>query len=162
MKHVREIEKLMPKLQREINQAVKSGTTPTARAFVVMHRMRDAVRSGEGKDKSIFKPFMDMYETLNKVTLPNMLEVDGVTNVPLAEGFRVQMASPFYASVKKDQQAAAYEWLKANGLGDLIKDTVNSSSLAAGLKGLLEDKNIEAPAEIFTADYVPAMSVVKT
>lgn len=162
MKHVREIEKLMPRLQREVNTASKGGVIATARAFVVMHRMREAVRSGEGKDQSVFKPFMQMYEALNKVTLPHLLETEGITNVPLAEGFRVQLASPFYASVKKGQTNAAYEWLRANGLGDLIKDTVNSSSLGAGLKGLLEEKNIEAPAEIFTADYVPAMSVVKT
>jgi len=162
MKHVREIENLMPKLQREVNTAVKGGVIQTARTFVVMHRMRDAIRSGEGKDQSVFKPFMQMYEILNKVTLPRLLETEGVTNVPLAEGFRVQMAAPFYASVKKGQTQAAYEWLRANGLGDLIKDNVNSSSLGAGLKGLLEEKNIEAPDDIFTADYVPSMSVVKT
>jgi hypothetical protein len=136
MQHLRAIEKLLPTLERQAKASEKGGAIAMARAFVVMHRMRDAIRSGEGKDKSVFKPFMELYERYNKAVLPKMLEDEGVTNIPLAEGFRVQMSSPFYASVKKGMQNAAYEWLAANGLEDLIKSTVNSSSLASALKEL--------------------------
>lgn len=159
MKHVAAIEALVPRLEKELAAAKKRGVIDLARAFVVLHRTREAVLSEE---KNRFKPLGALFQHYAKVEIPAVFEQGGVDSVPLSEGFRVGVSHPFYASIKKDQKDAAYQWLRANRLGDLISATVNSSSLSAALKTKVVDENVEAPADIFTAGYVPTATVTRT
>lgn len=154
MKHALAIEALLPQLDKELDRSKKAGAISLARSFVVLHRMNS-------RFDDMFKPFTATFELYKKQIVPEIFEQESVPNVPLDEGFRVGVSSTFYASIKKDMKTAAYAWLRNNGLGDLIQSTINSSSLAAGLKTKMEDENIEAPEEIFTAAYVPNTSVTK-
>lgn len=162
MEHILAAEKLFPQLEKELNKAEKAGSIAMARAFVVLHRMRKRIHTEDSNADSVFRPLMTMFNRYNKEVIPHMFEVEGVTNVPLAEGFRVGVSNPFYASIKPDMKTAAYAWLQQNGLADIIQSTVNASTLSAALKVMLEEHNKEAPDEMFTAAYVPATSVTKT
>lgn len=159
MKHVAAIEALAPKLEQEMAAAKKGGAISMARAFVVLHRTREALLSDE---KNRFKKIGALFQQYAKVEIPAMFEQDGIDNVPLAEGFRVGVSNPFYASIKKDMKDRAYQWLRENKLGDLISATVNSSSLSAALKVKVVDENKEAPEDLFTAGYVPTATVTRT
>lgn len=53
-----------------------------------------------------------------------------------------------YASIKAECKEAAFQWLRENGYGDLIKEQVNTQSLTSLYKEL--DDNGELPEE-FTA-----------
>lgn len=154
MKHALAIEALLPQLDKELERSRKAGALSLARSFVVLHRMN-------ARFDEMFKPFTATFTYYKTKVVPETFEIEGVPNVPLAEGFRVGVSSAFYASIKKDMKTAAYAWLQQNKLADIIQNTVNASSLAAALKSKLEDENIEAPAEIFTAAYVPNTSVTK-
>lgn len=159
MGYVAEIEKLAPTLEAQMQRAKDAGAIPLARSFVVLHRLREALLS---EKENRFKKIGALFQRYAKTEIPAMFESDGVDNVPLAEGFRVGVSNPFYASIKKDQKDAGYAWLRKNGLGDLISSTVNSSSLSAALRVKIEDDNVDAPDDIFTAGYVPTATVTKT
>lgn len=159
MRHVAAIEALTPQLEQQMTRAEKLGAVGLARSFVVLHRLREALLSDE---KNRFRPIGRLFQDYAKTKIPAMFEQDGVENVPLAEGFRVGVSHPFYASIKGGQRDKAYNWLRDNGLGDLISSTVNSSSLSAALKTKIVDENAEAPDDIFTAGYVPTATVTKT
>lgn len=159
MKHVLAVVDLYPQLERELKAAEKGGAISMSRAFVVLHRLRERINTE--KDTSAFKPLMKIFERYQKEVIPHIFDVENVPNVNLAEGFRVGVSNPFYASIKKDMKTAAYAWMRDNGLADLIQSTVNSSSLSSALKEKLEEHNIEAPDNIFTAAYVPGATVTK-
>ena len=58
------------------------------------------------------------------------LTVDGVTVYPRTD---------VYISIPKDNQEEALEWLKENGFGDYITETVNARTLTSVLKEELTD-----------------------
>lgn len=155
MQHVAAIEKLLPRLERELDKTRKGGAIPLARAFTVLHRMKTRI-------DGVLKPFTELFELCKKNYCPEAFERDGVTSVPLAEGFRVGVSSPLYASIVSGQKEAAYEWLRAHDLGDIIQPTVSSSTLSAVAREMLEDKNMELPADLFRVAQVHNTSVTKT
>src|SRR5690606_19577634 len=52
-----------------------------------------------------------------------------------------------YASAVSDRKPELIEWLKANGLGDIVQETVHPRTLSAVVKELLEDED-ELPGEL--------------
>lgn len=162
MEHMKAVEKLIPALGKELKKAEKGGAISIARAFVALHRLETRVDDilkplfGEKKDA----PGL-LYKYKTEV-VPSIFEQAGVPNVPLEEGFRVGISSRFLASIKPDQKAAAYDWLREHGLGDLITYTVNSQTLSSALRKELEEKNIEAPEELFSVAMMPTTSVTGT
>lgn len=166
MKHFSTAFALLPQLEKEFKRAEKAGAIPAARAFVAVHRMVERL-------KDMTKPLTGeagLFETYKRDKLPALFEQEGITNVPLAEGFRVGISSRFFASINKgaDEQASlelkkrAYDWLRDNGLEDIIQPVVNVSTLSATFKELIEEKNIEPPKDLFTVAMSPNTSVTKT
>lgn len=49
------------------------------------------------------------------------------------------------ASAKAGEQERLYQWLKDNGYGDLVKETVNAQTLTGFAKELLDDNNDQLP-----------------
>lgn len=142
-------------LERELNAARLMGAIPMARAFVVLHRMVEKI---DNDLKPIFRTFEE-YKTQH---LPKVYEDSGVTSLPLAEGYRVGVAQTLRASIRKDQKDAAYQWLRENGLDDLITSTVNASSLSSTARIMLEEDNKELPTDIFNVALMATTSVTKT
>ena len=66
-------------------------------------------------------------ENLRKLTdedLPSKLQEIGIVNFELEDGSVVQVKENISAHIKEENRAAAYEWLRDNGLDDIIKNTV--------------------------------------
>lgn len=155
MTRVRDIEKMLPQMRKELEAASKKGTIPLARAFVVLHRANTRI-------DELRKAFVEIFETYKIVKLPEAMEQDGITNVPLAEGYRVQVSVAYRASIKPDQKEAAYQWLQDNDFAELITATVNASTLSASAKNYMEDEGKEFPDKLFNVALVPNTSVVST
>ena len=96
--------------------------------------------------------------------IPKAYERDKVAktlNITTPEAdFRVTVQVSLRASIRKDQKDAAYEWMRANQLGDLITDTVNAGTLSAAGRKLIEDGG-ELPEELFATYYQDQTSVTK-
>jgi hypothetical protein len=101
-----------------------------------------------------------LYDYLRLALVPERFEEDGISNMKVDGVGRVQLAGDLYAGVIKGKEDQAFEWLDDNGRGDLVKKTVNSSSIKAVLKKMLESGE-EIPAELFKAEPFTRASIVK-
>jgi len=66
-------------------------------------------------------------QTLLKLTdedLPSQMTEIGMTNFTLADGSKVDIKETYGARIKKDNEEKAFDWLRAHGEGDIIKNTV--------------------------------------
>ena len=59
--------------------------------------------------------------------IPELLAEQGLSEIKLADGSKVSVKKEFRATLKKDDMAreGAYTWLRAQGLGDIIKNNVS-------------------------------------
>lgn len=124
------------------------------RAFVSLRRIKDEL---DELQKAVSKT----YEELKTQKLPEKYEAAGVPSINLEEGYRVSVSHRVFASIKKDRKDEAYEWLRQNQLGDLINQTVNTSTLSAAAASMAED-NRELDTELFNVAVVNNTSVTKT
>lgn len=70
-------------------------------------------------------------------TIPAMLQELGMTDFTMADGSKITV-KPFYsASIKEENRAQAYEWLREHGYDDIIKNTV-SVQFGRGEDGLCD------------------------
>ena len=53
-----------------------------------------------------------------------MLAEQGLSSLKLADGSAVEVKKSYSCTIKKDDVESAYQWLRENGLGDLIKNEV--------------------------------------
>lgn len=146
---------LANELAPELAKAREAGAVNLARAFVAFHRLNDKL---DALDKAFEATFAD----LKGVVIPAAFEAEGLPNVPLSEGYRVGIAHNFRASIKEGMRSEAYQWLRENGLGDLITTTVNASTLSAAAKHRLEEDNKDFPEELFSVAIMLNTSVTTT
>lgn len=57
-------------------------------------------------------------------TLPAALAEHGLSELKMADGSKVTVATVISASISKERSGPAHQWLRDNGFGDLIKNTV--------------------------------------
>ena len=56
-----------------------------------------------------------------------MLAEQGLSSLKLADGSSVGVAKSYFCTVKKDEIQSAHNWLRENGLGDIIKNEISVS-----------------------------------
>lgn len=99
--------------------------------------------------EAVIKPFDAFYEELAKVTIPTVFDAHKVPSITLEEGYRITVSHALRASIRggTDKQVA-HQWLRDNGLGDIVTETVNASTLSAVAKTMAEE-NRELNGELF-------------
>lgn len=141
-------------LVKEVMEAENSGPIEFARAFVALRTLKDQIEES-------LKPFSTLFEDVKGTRLPGKFDAAGIPTVNLDEGFRVTVSHSVRASIKGATKPEAYKWLRDNGLGDLVTETVNSSTLSAVAKSMAEE-NRELDPELFSVAIMPNTSVTKT
>lgn len=63
-------------------------------------------------------------------------------------GYTFYMQVSPYPSVLPEKKEEFYNWLKENGYGSLIQETINHNSLRAWVKEILEENGDELPEEL--------------
>ena len=94
---------------------------------------------------------------LKEETIPARFEESGITTITV-DGYRYTKSESIRASMKDKE--AAKDWLRNNDLGDLVTETVNSSTLSATARTLLEDGG-ELPEDVFNVYIMNNTSVTK-
>ena len=56
--------------------------------------------------------------------IPNLLAEQGLASLKLADGSSVDIRKSYNCTIKKDALESAYNWLRKNGLGNIIKNEV--------------------------------------
>lgn len=149
-----ELNSLIRSLATELEVTITS-PLKLARAFVALHRLHEQMESTASELAKLFIEYKSR-------VVPEVFESHGVPHVPLSEGYRVGVSTLFRATVNKDRRDDAYQWLRDNGLQDLVIETVNASTLSSAAQVMRDDDNKELPPELFKTYDLPTTSVVST
>lgn len=91
------------------------------------------------------------YDVLRKLVIPEVMENLGIEK-PVIKGVgRLTVRPDIYAGIVSGKKDEAYQWLQDNDHGDLIQDTINSSTLKAFLKEQMT-AGAEIPEDLFKCD----------
>ena len=102
-------------------------------------------------------------EELEQVKLytAERMDAEGVQNSTFPGIGRLGISPIVRASVRAGAKDQAYEWLETHGHGDLITQTVNSSSLAALIRREIKEGN-DVPEEIFNVHQYDLATITKS
>ena len=70
------------------------------------------------------KKLKEKAKVVSSVEIPAMMDDMQITKLKLKDGESVEIKKVYGASIPKDQQGAAFTWLRNNGLGDVIKNDI--------------------------------------
>ena len=79
------------------------------------------------KAESDFKKLKQEADALSNDIIPTMMTEMNISTIKLADGTAVEVKPVYGASIPIDKKEEAYNWLRSNGLGDLIKNEVTVS-----------------------------------
>ena len=85
-----------------------------------LQALEDDIESKEGEVKKL----KEQADKIASEIIPNMLAEQGLSSLKLADGSGVEVRKTYSCTVKKDSLQSAYQWLRDNGLGDIIKNEV--------------------------------------
>jgi hypothetical protein len=92
-------------------------------------------------------------KNLVEIQIPAVMQELGIEEASLDTGESISVKEQIFANISQERQVAAFQWLRDNGHGGIIKrpepkDTVHHSTLKALMKELLEN-GTEVPVELF-------------
>ena len=70
------------------------------------------------------KKLKEKARVVSSIEIPAMMDEMPITKLKLKDGEAVEIKKVYGASIPKDQQEAAFTWLRNNGLGDVIKNDI--------------------------------------
>jgi hypothetical protein len=138
----------------ELVEACKAATdcSVVAASYV---SLRDAVDAIDEKLKTLHKLKQHMQYTV----VPAAFERARLRTLTTSDGYRVTITPAL--STKIVDRDLAFEWLRQNGLSEIITETVNASTLRAALRALMEDDGKEPPSNAIELNVGSNTSVTK-
>ena len=89
------------------------------------------------------------FEYLSAEVIPTMMAEMGLSHLKLMDGSSVDVKPNYSASITIANKDAAFQWLRDNGLGDIIKNEIsvsfgrNEDNKAADYAALAEDRGFQ-------------------
>lgn len=125
---------------------------------IILELLRQ-VRNYDETVKFVKSRFGEIYKRMKEEIVPKKFMEQGVTSISV-NGYRYTVSQQSRVSIQKGQREAAYNWLKSNGLEDLITQTVNASTLSATAKSLAEE-GVDMPDDVFNTFTFDNTSVTR-
>ena len=100
-----------------------SNITSLADQVKRLRDLEDQVKS----DEQALKNKQREVERISGEIIPTLLSEMGLSSIKLADGSAVDVKPYYAASISIKNREAAYNWLRENGLGDIIKNEVSVS-----------------------------------
>ena len=92
-------------------------------AVIELRNLEDQIAASEEHTKNL----KEKAKQLSNFDIPKMMQEMNVTKLKLKDGASIEV-KPFYgAHIPASKQEEAFNWLRENGLGDLIKNEVTVS-----------------------------------
>ena len=135
------IEKLADVFEQEIRDAIDDLNYP--RVFTIFAQMGEANKRLEAARQKFGK----VYEIMNKADVPNLFEALGTDIFRVPEIGRSFYPNTMYSATILDKEAA-FDWLRANGGGELIQPTVNAGTLKSFVRTKLDEEGVEPPDDV--------------
>ena len=77
--------------------------------------------------EAVLKKLQEEADVLSGDVIPTMMQEMNISTLKLADGSAVEVKPIYGASISAERKEEAFNWLRANGLGDLIKNEVTVS-----------------------------------
>lgn len=154
------------RLLSELIDRVKSVTDEHDGSNIQQGKLEDACRiyyyASEKYDEldEIRKKVGAQLEHMSREVIPGVMEERGVRNITL-DDIQRQFSKSVRVTASMADKEEALDWLKSNGFGDLIQNTVNSSTLSSFAKQYVEDHQKDLP-DCFKMNAMTITSVRKS
>lgn len=87
------------------------------------------------------------YDFIRLNLIPSRFEEEGIEGMKVGGVGRVSLTGDMCVSLVKEHKDEAYQFFRDLNMGDLIQETINSSTLKAAIKGLIK-KGEEIPENL--------------
>ena len=94
--------------------------TSLATQVKTLRALEDQVKT----DEELLKNKKKELERISGEVIPTMLSEMGLSSLKLADGSAVDVKPYYAANISLKNREAAYNWLRSNGLGDIIKNEI--------------------------------------
>lgn len=101
-----------------------------------------------------------LLESISRQTVPEIMDDEGVKSIAL-EDIRRRFGVSTRASCSMIEPDGGKQWLRDNGHGALIMETVNASTLSAFAKSQLQEFGVELPPGFFRMSQMRYTSITK-
>ena len=88
-----------------------------------LRALEDKIKS----DEETLKETKNELKLISGEVIPTMLSEMGLSSLKLADGSAVDVKPYYAANISLKNKEAAYNWLRSNGLGDIIKNEITVS-----------------------------------
>ena len=89
-------------------------------------RLRDLEDEFKDDEESLKNKKREI-EKISGEIIPTLLSEMGLSSLKLADGSAVEVKPYYAANISVNNREAAYNWLRSNGLGDIIKNEITVS-----------------------------------
>jgi Rod binding domain-containing protein len=87
---------------------------------IKLRNLEDQVKASEEHTKAL----KEKARELSQVVIPQMMKEMNITKLKLKDGASIEVSNFYSAKIILEKQEAAFNWLRSNGLGDIIKNDV--------------------------------------
>ena len=147
-----ELSKITGAVRDETNEAVATND----HVEVIKHY--DKLRQATALIKESREALQQIEERLSREQVPDVMRAHNIRNVTIEGVGRVTLGTRWSASMTDKQ--SGFDWLRGNGHGGVIQETVNAQTLGALAKELNND-GAELPAPTFTTNIMTYTSITK-
>ena len=142
---------LLKKMQQDSGTRAQDNMGNMGKIGAVANDVADTEKEIQDLEDKL-KTKKDYKKHLAENVLPNLFAEVGLSELKLADGRHLKVSNYYGASIKDTKKEAAFNWLRDNGFGDLIKNQVscsfgrNEDEKASSLISDLSEKGLE-PAQ---------------
>ena len=87
---------------------------------IELRNLEDQIKNAEDSVSKL----KEKQKTLSQFEIPTMMEEMHITKLKLKDGESVEIKKIYGASIPQEHQGAAFQWLRDNDLGDIIKNDI--------------------------------------
>ena len=87
---------------------------------IKLRNLEDQVKASEEHTRTL----KEKARELSQVVIPQMMKEMNITKLKLKDGASIEVSNFYSAKIILEKQEAAFNWLRSNGLGDIIKNDV--------------------------------------
>jgi hypothetical protein len=120
----------------------------------------DAVQKQKEVLEDQLKAVNKRFDFLRISKIPTKMDDEGVSNINITGVGRVSLTADMHVSIKTEMKESFYVWLRDNGRGDLLQETINPSTLKATVKGMFKGGQ-EIPEDLLNVSPFMRASITR-
>ena len=146
----------LTKIATEIREQTIEVVASNDHIEVIKHY--DKLRQVNATIKESREVLSQIEEQLSREYVPDMLRANQIRTITVEGVGRVSLGTRWSASMTDKQ--SGFDWLRGNGHGGVIQETVNAQTLGALAKEL-NGEGVDLPAPTFTTNVMTYTSITK-